>query len=98
MSRSCVLNSELPLASRLHIVEEFNKNIYDILIASDESEIVGVRAKQSDQPPSKKAKKEKKEEKEDSGVSRGIGKYHKRYHAVANANESLQISSMSLTC
>ncbi|KAF2184016.1 ATP-dependent RNA helicase dbp9 [Zopfia rhizophila CBS 207.26] len=39
--KSCVLNSELPLTSRLHIVEEFNKNIYDILIASDENEVLG---------------------------------------------------------
>ncbi|KAF2204023.1 DEAD-domain-containing protein [Delitschia confertaspora ATCC 74209] len=39
--RSCVLNSELPLTSRLHIVEEFNKNIYEILIASDENEVLG---------------------------------------------------------
>lgn len=70
--RSCVLNSELPLASRLHIVEEFNKNIYDILIASDEKEILGARQKSSDsKPPSKKAKSEK-SEKQDSGVSRGI--------------------------
>ncbi|ORY18147.1 P-loop containing nucleoside triphosphate hydrolase protein [Clohesyomyces aquaticus] len=43
--RSCVLNSELPLTSRLHIVEEFNKNIYDILIASDENEVLGTEGK-----------------------------------------------------
>ncbi|KAF2764326.1 P-loop containing nucleoside triphosphate hydrolase protein [Teratosphaeria nubilosa] len=39
--RSCVLNSELPVNSRLHAVEEFNKGVYDIIIASDESEVVG---------------------------------------------------------
>ncbi|OZJ05610.1 hypothetical protein BZG36_01467 [Bifiguratus adelaidae] len=39
--RSCVLNSELPLNSRQHIVEEFNKGIYDYLIATDESELKG---------------------------------------------------------
>jgi ATP-dependent RNA helicase DDX56/DBP9 len=39
--RSCVLNSELPVNSRLHIVEEFNKNIYDIIIATDENEVIG---------------------------------------------------------
>jgi ATP-dependent RNA helicase DDX56/DBP9 len=65
--KSCVLNSELPLASRLHIVEEFNKNIYDILIASDESEILGAQKEES-KPPAKKAKSDKK----DSGVARGI--------------------------
>ena len=39
--RSCVLNSELPVNSRIHVVEQFNKNVYDIIIASDESEILG---------------------------------------------------------
>lgn len=35
--RCCVLNSELPINSRLHIVEEFNKNVYSLLIATDET-------------------------------------------------------------
>ena len=35
--RSCVLNSELPVNSRIHVVEEFNKNVYDIIVATDES-------------------------------------------------------------
>ncbi|OAA43564.1 ATP-dependent RNA helicase DBP9 [Cordyceps fumosorosea ARSEF 2679] len=39
--RSCLLNSELPVNSRIHVVEEFNKNVYDIIIASDEKEILG---------------------------------------------------------
>lgn len=34
--RSCILNSELPVNSRIHVVEEFNRNVYDIIIASDE--------------------------------------------------------------
>ncbi|MCJ1465289.1 ATP-dependent DNA/RNA helicase [Pseudocyphellaria aurata] len=41
--RSCVLNSELPVNSRIHVVEEFNKNAYDIIIASDEHEVFGER-------------------------------------------------------
>ena len=39
--RSCVLNSELPVNSRLHVVDEFNKNVYDIIIATDEHESFG---------------------------------------------------------
>ncbi|KAJ6439861.1 ATP dependent RNA helicase (Dbp9) [Purpureocillium lavendulum] len=39
--RSCILNSELPVNSRLHVVEEFNRNVYDIIIASDEKEVLG---------------------------------------------------------
>jgi len=39
--KSCVLNSELPVNSRIHVVEEFNKGVYDIIVASDEQEIFG---------------------------------------------------------
>ncbi|KEQ91018.1 hypothetical protein AUEXF2481DRAFT_48485 [Aureobasidium subglaciale EXF-2481] len=39
--KSCILNSELPVNSRLHVVDEFNRGVYDIIIASDDSEIVG---------------------------------------------------------
>lgn len=39
--KACVLNSELPVNSRCHVVEEFNKNVYDIIIASDDTEILG---------------------------------------------------------
>ncbi|KAJ3833102.1 P-loop containing nucleoside triphosphate hydrolase protein [Lentinula raphanica] len=35
--RSCVLNSELPLNMRYHTVQEFNKGVYDYIIATDES-------------------------------------------------------------
>merc|ERR1711981_2642 len=38
--RSCVLNSELPVNSRIHVVEEFNKGVYDIIIASDEQDVI----------------------------------------------------------
>jgi ATP-dependent RNA helicase DDX56/DBP9 len=27
--------------SRLHVVSEFNRNVYDIIIASDENEVIG---------------------------------------------------------
>ncbi|RAR10695.1 atp-dependent rna helicase dbp9 [Stemphylium lycopersici] len=67
--KSAVLNSELPLASRTHIVEEFNKNVYNILIASDEHDVVGL---QDDESKPKKKKAKKSNESKDSGVSRGI--------------------------
>lgn len=41
--KSCVLNSELPVNSRIHVVQEFNKGVYDIIIAADEQEVVGTR-------------------------------------------------------
>jgi ATP-dependent RNA helicase DDX56/DBP9 len=37
--KSAVLNSELPQNSRFHIVEEFNRGVFDILIATDEETI-----------------------------------------------------------
>ncbi|KAF1816381.1 ATP-dependent RNA helicase DBP9 [Eremomyces bilateralis CBS 781.70] len=39
--KSCILNSELPVNSRIHVVEEFNKGVYDIIIAADENEVIG---------------------------------------------------------
>lgn len=38
--KSCILNSELPSNSRQHIVEQFNKNIYNLLIATDDTEYI----------------------------------------------------------
>ncbi|CAG8471484.1 15890_t:CDS:10 [Acaulospora morrowiae] len=37
--KACVLNSELPLNSRYHIVQEFNKGIYDYIVATDEDDL-----------------------------------------------------------
>ena len=36
--KSCVLNAELPQNSRYHIVQEFNRGVYDYIVASDEGE------------------------------------------------------------
>eukprot|EP00041_Stephanoeca_diplocostata_P025231 m.656457 g.656457 ORF g.656457 m.656457 type:complete len:571 (-) comp22703_c0_seq2:2776-4488(-) len=62
--KSCVLNSELPIQSRQHIVNQFNKGIYDYVLASDEAIKVGRGA----------SSKRKKGSKKDSeyGVARGI--------------------------
>ena len=39
--RVCVLNAELPLSSRQHMVDEFNRGVYDTLIASDVRAMAG---------------------------------------------------------
>lgn len=39
--KSCVLNSELPINSRIHVVQEFNKGVYDNIIAADDQEVLG---------------------------------------------------------
>ena len=76
--KSCVLNSELPVASRLHIVEEFNKDVYDILIASDENEIVGMENSGSDK----------------TGTEDGGGKRNKKTkRALSDANESKKVAN-----
>jgi ATP-dependent RNA helicase DDX56/DBP9 len=66
--KSCVLNSELPVNSRIHVVEEFNKGVYDIIIASDEHEIIGNEEK------NKKGKVEEKEEEEVAVEGDSVGK------------------------
>ncbi|KAL5333241.1 P-loop containing nucleoside triphosphate hydrolase protein [Aspergillus crustosus] len=58
--KSCVLNSELPVNSRIHVVEEFNKGVYDIIIAADEQEVMG---------PSSKSKKSKETTEDDNQAS-----------------------------
>lgn len=55
--RSCVLNSELPVNSRIHIVDEFNKNVYEIIIATDENEVLGDDEDDDAEPGDIKAKK-----------------------------------------
>ena len=37
--KSCVVNSEMPILSRCHVIEEFNKGAYDIVIATDSENI-----------------------------------------------------------
>ncbi|KAK4544698.1 hypothetical protein LTR36_003947 [Oleoguttula mirabilis] len=66
--RSCVLNSELPVNSRLHVVEEFNKGVYDIIVAADENEVVG-----DESGKRKKRKVEVNEEEEEARDGAGAG-------------------------
>ncbi|KAK7109234.1 probable ATP-dependent RNA helicase DDX56 [Littorina saxatilis] len=70
---ACVLNSELPVKSRCHIVSQFNEGLYDIIIASDETLLQDPKTK-----PNVKGKAPRKKDKE-YGVSRGID-----FHNVAN--------------
>ncbi|KAI7872806.1 P-loop containing nucleoside triphosphate hydrolase protein [Spinellus fusiger] len=76
--KACVLNSELPLNSRYHIVEEFNRGIYDYLIATDESELKREldSEDESEETPTEEQDKPKKKAKiqrdKEYGVSRGV--------------------------
>ena len=71
---SCVLNSELPQNSRLHIVDQFNKGIYDIIITTDEATEAFKDPTVKEGKVSKGASSKTKKEKSDKEycVSRGI--------------------------
>ncbi|KAG9086168.1 ATP-dependent DNA/RNA helicase [Ceratobasidium sp. UAMH 11750] len=58
--KSCVLNSELPLNTRFHIVQEFNKGVYDYIIATDET-----RGKHDDQDSDEEETNEEQQEEEE---------------------------------
>lgn len=104
--RSCILNSELPVNSRIHVVEEFNRNVYDIIIASDEREILGNEKKADEEKEDEDAqgsldtekkterpKKKREASKRDKeyGVSRGID--FKNVAAVINFDLPTSASS-----
>ena len=67
--RSCILNPELPVASRCHVVERFNEGDYEIIIASDDKSTSDAANRKRKQNLSTQRKKERDEE---FGVSRGI--------------------------
>lgn len=69
--RSCVLNSDLPVNSRLHVVDQFNKNIYSLLIATDDADQIAAEEIDIESTTSKKSKRRKLKESE-YGASRGI--------------------------
>ncbi|KAM3180076.1 hypothetical protein ACTXT7_017011, partial [Hymenolepis weldensis] len=64
--KSVVLNSELPVASRCHTVSQFNRGLYDYLLATDENETGTVDEAANKSKFSKPAKDS------EYGVSRGI--------------------------
>lgn len=77
--KSCILNSELPVNSRLHIVDEYNKNVYNLLIATDDDNIREVdedeeqeTEEQQQQHPNKKQDKSHVKKDKEYGVSRGV--------------------------
>ncbi|AQZ16809.1 DBP9 (YLR276C) [Zygosaccharomyces parabailii] len=80
--KSCILNSELPINSRQHIVDQFNKNLFHILIATDETNYTKEEENEVAQEEGHEVKKEEatqnvqKKEKSNKdreyGVSRGV--------------------------
>lgn len=64
--KSCALNSELPLKSRYHILQEFNRGIYNFLIATDEGNHIKGREQDSDVEDENDADQDKVAEKEET--------------------------------
>lgn len=73
---ACVLNSELPVQSRCHIITQFNQGFYDYIIATDEQSLAELTtASQTTTGKKKKKKTPKKGGKakdREYGVSRGV--------------------------
>lgn len=63
---SAVLNSQLPTQSRQHIVDQFNKGIFDYVIASDEA------VNSTISRGTRKRKKKDEQEDNEYGISRGV--------------------------
>ncbi|KMP05476.1 ATP-dependent RNA helicase dbp9 [Coccidioides immitis RMSCC 2394] len=67
--KSCVLNSELPVNSRIHVVQEFNKGVYDIIIAADDQEVIGEIPKNGSKTPEQSNGENGDETEEEKGFS-----------------------------
>ncbi|XP_056287804.1 probable ATP-dependent RNA helicase DDX56 [Pseudoliparis swirei] len=72
---SCVLNSELPVQSRCHIITQFNQGFYDYIIATDEESLADPAAALQAGKGKKKKSTERgggKTKDKEFGVSRGV--------------------------
>ncbi|KAG7277813.1 hypothetical protein CRUP_026114 [Coryphaenoides rupestris] len=71
---ACVLNSELPVHSRCHIISQFNQGFYDYIIATDEHALSApkVPAPVKSEKGGKKQQKTKGTKDKEYGVSRGV--------------------------
>jgi len=104
--KSAVLNSELPLRSRQSILDQFNKGVFDHLIATDSSLISNQDSSDSEEEDSSSEDEEEEEEEEkknekknkkkvqdedEYGVARGID--FKNVSTVVNVDFPLNVSS-----
>ncbi|VDO72859.1 unnamed protein product [Schistosoma margrebowiei] len=67
--RAALLNSELPVKSRSHVIDQFNRGLYDYLLATDESQ---ADHSTSNNEGGKKSLKKSRCRDVEYGVSRGI--------------------------
>ena len=72
----CVLNSELPAATRCHVVSQFNQGVYDVIVASDEKfldeDFGGGGKKGGGKKRDHDKERSRRKKDKESGVARGI--------------------------
>merc|ERR1740123_697785 len=68
----CVLNSELPVATRLHTVAQFNKGVYNVIVAADEKVLDEGQQMKAEHKVDKDKDNSKRVKDKESGVARGI--------------------------
>ncbi|KAE8226056.1 hypothetical protein CF319_g1294 [Tilletia indica] len=79
--RACALNRELPINSRYHIVQEFNKGVYDYIIATDEPQRQFEQSEEAADAEEQDAEEEEaaeQEEEEEEEEEEEAGKKRKR--------------------
>ena len=73
---TCALHSELPANSRAHILQEFNRGVYDFMVAAADDARVATdveEEEEEDKAPTRESKKKKKDRRDkEFGVVRGI--------------------------
>ncbi|KAF8381387.1 hypothetical protein PRIPAC_70529, partial [Pristionchus pacificus] len=79
--KSCILNAAMPSNSRCHVIAQFNKGDYPIVIASDASNVHvdGWDGEEGLKEGEEKKKNKKKKMDKESGVARGID-----FHQISN--------------
>jgi len=68
----CVLNSELPTATRCHTVNQFNQGVYSVIVAADEKLLDDEVAGKKHHKVDKDKERSKRSKDKESGVVRGI--------------------------
>lgn len=108
--KSCVLNSELPVNSRIHVVQEFNKGVYDIIIAADDQEVLGdvqrsskknkgeTEAKEDDAEDSKKREDDEEAPSSDNEVAEPKNKKRKKTSKEKDYGISRGIDFQDVAC
>ncbi|XP_021230394.1 probable ATP-dependent RNA helicase DDX56, partial [Numida meleagris] len=69
---ACALNSELPARSRCHVIAQFNRGIYDYIVATDEEAAPGTAPTEPTQRRKRKGAAESKGSDPEYSVARGI--------------------------